>query len=120
MCPWSLQKLFAGRFAGYILPVNSRVKCFTPYACVASPSSAIPEYHDAAFGRRKCIPSHPKKQWRVAGIIRGAKERAGEMQERYTFLASLYEVMEGNGVAISDDTRTAANMIVKVHINFLG
>lgn len=36
------------------------------------------------------------------------------MQERYTFLASLYEVMEGNGVAISDDTRTAANMIVKV------
>ena len=47
-------------------------------------------------------------------IIRGAKERAGEMQERYTFLASLYEVMEGNGVAISDDTRTAANMIVKV------
>ena len=45
---------------------------------------------------------------------RGAKERAGEMQERYTFLASLYEVMEGNGVVIGDDTRTAANMIVKV------
>eukprot|EP00903_Cladosiphon_okamuranus_P017642 g16249.t1 len=45
---------------------------------------------------------------------RGAKERAGEMQERYTFLSSLYEVMEGNGVAISDDTRTAANMIVKL------
>ncbi len=47
-------------------------------------------------------------------LARGAKERAGEMQERYTFLASLYEVMEGNGVAITDDTRTAANMIVKV------
>ncbi|CAM9774564.1 unnamed protein product, partial [Ectocarpus sp. 12 AP-2014] len=45
---------------------------------------------------------------------RGAKERAGEMQERYTFLASLYEVMEGNGVTITDDTRTAANMIVKL------
>lgn len=45
---------------------------------------------------------------------RGAKERAGEMQERYTFLASLYEVMEGNGVVIGDDTRTAANVIVKV------
>ena len=36
------------------------------------------------------------------------------MQERYTFLSSLYEVMEGNGVAIGDETRTAANMIVKV------
>lgn len=47
---------------------------------------------------------------------RGAKERAGEMQERYTFLASLYEVMEGNGVVIGDDTRTAANLIVKVTI----
>lgn len=35
------------------------------------------------------------------------------MQERYVFLASLYEVMEGNGVAISDDTRTAASMICK-------
>ncbi|CAM9719852.1 unnamed protein product, partial [Ectocarpus sp. 8 AP-2014] len=45
---------------------------------------------------------------------RGAKERAGEMQERYSFLASLYEVMEGNGVTITDDTRTAANMIVKL------
>lgn len=41
------------------------------------------------------------------------------MQERYTFLASLYEVMEGNGVTITDDTRTAANMIVKVMINSL-
>eukprot|EP00904_Undaria_pinnatifida_P005405 jgi/Undpi1/1995/HiC_scaffold_12.g05382.m1 len=45
---------------------------------------------------------------------RGAKERAGDMQERYTFLSSLYEVMEGNGVAIGDETRTAANMIVKI------
>ncbi|CAM9257500.1 unnamed protein product [Scytosiphon promiscuus] len=45
---------------------------------------------------------------------RGAKERAAETQERYTFLASLYEVMEGNGVAITDDTRTAANMIAKL------
>lgn len=50
---------------------------------------------------------------------RGAKERAGEMQERYTFLASLYEVMEGNGVVIGDDTRTAANMIVKVKYQLL-
>ncbi|CAM9656208.1 unnamed protein product [Ascophyllum nodosum] len=47
-------------------------------------------------------------------LTRGAKERAGEMQERYTFVASLYEVMKGNGVVIGDDTRTAANMIVKV------
>lgn len=45
---------------------------------------------------------------------RGVKDRASEMQERYVFLASLYEVMEGNGVAISDDTRTAATMIFKV------
>lgn len=41
------------------------------------------------------------------------------MQERYTFLASLYEVMEGNGVVIGDDTRTAANMIVKVKYQLL-
>lgn len=47
-------------------------------------------------------------------VDRGVKERAGEIQERYVFLASLYEVMEGNGVVISDDTRTAANMIFKV------
>lgn len=48
---------------------------------------------------------------------RGVKERAGDMQERYIFLASLYEIMEGNGVAISEDTRTAANMIAKVPRN---
>lgn len=41
------------------------------------------------------------------------------MQERYTFLASLYEVMEGSGVVIGDDTRTAANMIVKVQYQLL-
>lgn len=45
---------------------------------------------------------------------RGVKERTEEMQERYIFLASLYEMMEGNGVAINDDTRTAAKMILKV------
>lgn len=36
------------------------------------------------------------------------------MQERYVFLASMYEIMEGSGVAINDDMRTAASMIVKV------
>lgn len=41
------------------------------------------------------------------------------MQERYTFLAALYEVMEGSGVVIGDDTRTAANMIVKVQYQLL-
>lgn len=60
----------------------------------------------------RTLTRNPAKCFFIVG--RGAKDRAGEMQERYTFLASLYEVMEGNGVAIGDDTRTAANMITKV------
>lgn len=54
-----------------------------------------------------------QKNCRVPAV-RGAKERAREMQERYAFLSSLYEMMEGNGVVVEDDTRTAANMIAKV------